>query len=520
QSPEWTPDGDYIIATKQNPGQGKLWMYHREGGSGVQLIDEPDNARTTGAAFGADQRYIWYARRTGTWQYNSPGSDYQLWTYDRESGINSTRSGRYGGAFRPTLSPDGRWLIYGSRHISETGLRVRDLTNGDERWLTFPVQRDDQESRAARDAYPGMSFTPDSREVVTFYDGKLWRVPVDGSSPIEIPFQVDAEVPMGPEVNFDYPINDSPTFIAKQIRDIAPSPAGDQLAFTAMGDLYVTSASGGDPRRLSQPEAVASMPAWSPDGQRIVFVTYSQAEGGHLYSVKSNGTDLDRLTDQAAFYTEPTWSSSGERIVAIRAPRRTYDEALTQNVQTGSSDLVWLSSDGGSVNLISQVSGVREPHFVRTGDRIFAFQSGTGLISMRWDGSDRKEHVQVRGANNGGSGPGTAASLIIMSPEGLKALAQVGNQLYVVTVPGGLGGDALTISVADPSKASFPASQLTDIGGQFPAWGSTGDEVHWALGNAHFIYNLDAAQQFVDSLARLESTEDQGGEEAKVDRYQ
>ncbi|HIF38224.1 MAG TPA: amidohydrolase [Gemmatimonadetes bacterium] len=523
QSPEWTPDGDYVVATKQNPGQGKLWMYHRKGGTGVQLIEEPDDARTMGAAFGANERYIWYARRTGTWQYNSPGRDYQLWTYDRESGTNSNQSGRYGGAFRPTLSPDGQWLVYGSRHISETGLRIRDLTNGDERWLAFPVQRDDQESRAARDAYPGMSFTPDSREVVTFYDGKLWRVPVDGSNPTEIPFRVNAEVPMGPEVDFDYPVEDSPTFIAKQVRDIAPSPNGEQIAFTVMGDLYVTSTPGGDSRRLSQPDAVTSMPAWSPDGERIVFVTYSQEEGGHLYSVRSNGADLERLTDQPAFYTEPVWSPNGGRIVAIRAPSRTYEEALTQNVQGGSSDLVWLPDQGGSVSLISQVSGLRKPHFTKSQQRIYAFQTGTGLISMRWDGSDRREHVQVRGANNGGSGPGPAASLIVMSPEEPKALAQVGNQLYVVTVPRGVGVDAPTISVADPDRASFPVSQLTDIGGQFPAWGYSGQEVHWALGNAHFVYDLDAGGRFADSLdvARGSEEEDEkeDGVDSEVDRY-
>ena len=509
QSPEWTPDGDYIVATKQSPGQGKLWMYHRRGGSGVQLIEEPDNARTMGAAFGSDERYIWYARRTGTWQYNSPGRDYQLWTYDRDSGTNSSRSGRYGGAFRPTLSPDGKWLVYGSRHISETGLRIRDLNSGDEGWLAFPVQRDDQESRAARDTYPGMSFTPDSREVVTFYEGKLWRVPVDGSDPVEIPFRVNAEVPMGPEVDFDYPIEDSPTFVAKQIRDIAPSPSGEHLAFTVMGDLYVVNAPGGTPRRLSQPDAMTSMPAWSPDGQRIVFVTYSQEEGGHLYSVKTNGTDLERLTDQAAFYTEPVWSLDGNRIVAIRAPRRTYEEALTQNVQRGSSDLIWLPSEGGDATLIAQVSGLRKPHFSQQVDRIYATQNGTGLVSIRWDGSDRREHVQIRGSNNGGSGPGSAASLIVMSPQGLRALAQVENQLYVVAVPRGVGGDAPTISVADLERTSFPASQLTDIGGQFPAWSFSGQEVHWALGNAHFVYNLDAAEQFADSIAKVDKAEDE-----------
>ena len=135
--------------------------------------------------------------------------------------------------------------------MSETGLRIRELDTGDERWLAFPVQRDEQESRAARDAYPGMAFTPDSREVVTFYGGRIWRVPVDGSSPIEIPFRVDADVPMGPEVDFDYPVDDSPTFVAKQIRDLAPSPDGERLAFTIMGDLYVRDLPDGEPNQIA-----------------------------------------------------------------------------------------------------------------------------------------------------------------------------------------------------------------------------------------------------------------------------
>tara|TARA_B100000586_G_scaffold95059_1_gene67818 strand:- start:568 stop:996 length:429 start_codon:yes stop_codon:yes gene_type:complete len=142
-----------------------------------------------------------------------------------------------------------------------------------------------------------MSFTPDSREVVAFYSGKLWRVPLDGSSPIQIPFVVNAEVPMGPEVDFDYPIEDTPTFVAKQIRDIAPSPDGERLAFTVMSELYVMDYPDGEPSHIAEMDANASMPAWSPDGERITFVTYSDADGGHLYSVGSDGDDLERDHD-------------------------------------------------------------------------------------------------------------------------------------------------------------------------------------------------------------------------------
>ncbi|NNF14219.1 MAG: amidohydrolase family protein [Gemmatimonadetes bacterium] len=523
QSPEWTLDGEYIVATRQSPGQGKLWMYHRRGGSGVQLIEEPDNARTTGAAFGDDERYIWYARRTGSWQYNSPGADYQLWVYDRDTGENDSRTGRYGGAFRPTLSPDGRWLVYGSRHVSETGLRIRDQDNGEERWLAFPVQRDDQESRAARDAYPGMSFTPDSREVVTFYGGKIWRVPVDGSDPVGIPFEVAPNLPMGPEVDFDYPIEDTPTFIAKQIRDVAPSPDGRRLAFTVMGDLYVMDRPDGTPRRLGDADAVAAMPAWSPDGDRIVFVTFSEEDGGHLHTTDADGGGLQRVTLEPAFYTQPVWSPDGTRIVAIAGPRRAYEEALTQGVPRGAQDLVWFPSGGGAGTRIAPVGGLQRPHFTQDPERIYAYQGGTGLVSMRWDGTDRREHVHVRGGSLG-DGPGPSASTIIMAPEGSQALAQVGNHIYVVTVPRGVGGEAPTISVANPDDASFPAIQLTDIGGQFPAWGPTGREIHWSLGNAWFVADLDAAEAFADSVAAArdaaddEAVEEEEDEEAP-DRY-
>ena len=182
-SPEWTPDGDYVVASKGDSRLGvvNLWIGHVKGGSGKALVETPKNVprsqqpKTVGAAVSADGRWIWFARRMNSWQYNASLPQYQLAVYDRETGETYTRSSRYGSAFRPTLSPDGKWLVYGTRHDEHTGLRIRDLETGDERWLAYPVQRDDQESIADRDVYPGMSFTPDSRELVTTFGGKIWR---------------------------------------------------------------------------------------------------------------------------------------------------------------------------------------------------------------------------------------------------------------------------------------------------------------------------------------------------------
>src|SRR5690606_37907191 len=107
-------------------------------------------------------------------------------------------------------SPDGRWLVYGTREGTETGLRIRDLTTGDERWLAYPVQRDDMEARATLDVLPGYSFTPDSRAVVVSSGGEIWRLPVDGSPGTKIPFEVGVQLDIGPEVKFTYHVTRRP----------------------------------------------------------------------------------------------------------------------------------------------------------------------------------------------------------------------------------------------------------------------------------------------------------------------
>ena len=162
-SPAWSPDGEYLVASRTfSPlgGAAKPWLFHRDGGSGIALIDEPDNLKAIGPAFDPSGRYIYLAQGSRDWNYDAAFPQYQLIRYDRETGRQATVTGRYGSGFRPAVSPDGATLVYGSRHEDATGLRARDLATGDERWLVYPVQRDDMESRATLDILPGYTFTP------------------------------------------------------------------------------------------------------------------------------------------------------------------------------------------------------------------------------------------------------------------------------------------------------------------------------------------------------------------------
>jgi Tol biopolymer transport system component len=502
-SPAWTPDGQYVLASKSDGlGQAeKLWIYHVEGGTGQALVTEPENLRMMGAAFGLDERYIWYAERTGQWQYNASLPQYQVAVFDRETGTRTTMTRRYGSAFRPVLSPDGRWLVYGSRHETETGLRIRDLDSGHERWLAYPVQRDEQESRAMQDVLPGYAFTPDSREVVASFEGGLWRINVDSGERRQIPFTVDVELEVGPEVRFEYPIADDPTFTVREIRDAVPSPDGRRLAFSALGELYILDFPDGEPRRLTEVAAGgAYQPTWSPDGRFIAYVVWAEADGGHIYRVRADGRDRPvRLTRTSAYFTQPAWSPDGQRIVAIRSAARDLHENAGSFGGGIAAQFVWIPAAGGETTVIAPTGGRSMPHFTRDADRIYVYSAASGLVSMRWDGTDERNHLEVRGGTPPGQGQPMRAGLVRISPTGDRALAQVGNHIYSVAVPR-VGAAAPTISVANPDNAAFPVRQLTEVGGHFPVWNAAGTAAHWSIGNAHLVYDFDRARAFEDSL--------------------
>jgi Tol biopolymer transport system component len=126
QSPDWSPDGEYLIASKQSGGNlHKIWLYHKDGGGGTALVNEPDNKRMLEGVFGPEGRFIWFSERTGSWNYNAALPQYQIAKYDREEGDIIPQVSRYGSSFRPTLSGDGKWLAYGTRHDDETGFIIR-----------------------------------------------------------------------------------------------------------------------------------------------------------------------------------------------------------------------------------------------------------------------------------------------------------------------------------------------------------------------------------------------------------
>lgn len=508
QSADWSPDGDYIVVS-QGTRNFKLHLYHKEGGGGSQLIDEPENLKISEPTFSADGRFIWFSERRGAWQYNARLPQYQLATYDREDGKKEVMTARYGSAFTPTLSPDGKWLVYGSRFNDQTGLIKRNLLTQEEAWLAYPVQRDEQESIAPLGVLPAMSFTPDSKAVVASYGGKIYRIPIDGGEATPIPFEVNETLVMGPQLKFNYPVDDSATFSVNQIRDAQISPDGSSMVFTALNQLYLMSFTDKKPRRLTALSSLEAMPTWHPNGKEVAFVTWDQNQGGNVYKIRTDKKAKPvLLTQEKGVYTQPVWSPDN-RIVVFKGSAQQFREADGPTAFQQKSDLIWLNGEGaGKSNLITKAAGYSNPHFAQNDKRIY-LNTAEGLVSIKWDGTDKKQHLQVDGITVYGSSydenhlladtptapqkKPSKASTLLRAPKGPYALAQINNDLYVVTVPY-LGEKGAKINVKVASEAAFPSRKLTKFGGQFPSWDPSGRVVYWTLGKTLFRYDITKAE--------------------------
>jgi len=521
-SPTWTPDGRAVLVSHNNgPAQTgltlrgftpfDLYLYAVAGGAGQRLTGGgPAPAAPTGGRGGggggtshlgarfASPTLIWYASAQNS----------QLFTLDLQTGKAIRQVSPRVTAFRPIPSPDGKWLVYGTRRNDATALRLRDLATGDERWLKLEVQHDMMGTKPTRDLMPGMAFTPDSKSLVTSYGGKLWKIAVPSGESTPIPFTADVDQMMGASTQFQYAFNDS-TVDVRQIRFPRISPDGKRVTFVALDRVWVADlpanrgpgqrADATHVRRLTSFRTSEYSPTWSPDGSTIAFVTWNDSTGGDIYRVAVDEGTPQKLSAIGAYYEKLAYTPDGSKLIfarTSRADRFETDEGGFAEPSNSHADLMWMPATGGKATVITRLEYLSRlnppyyavPHFGPDPDRLLLYEPNNGgLSSMRLDGSDRTTIIRAnqRPWNSNGEEP---ADDIVLSPKGGIVVILGAQNAFTTTLPS--SGAAATFSLIGQGSGPTPIRRLTRIGAGFVGWSPDGQTYHYSIGSSLFLYSV------------------------------
>ena len=504
-SPNWTPDGNYLVARKhftgsRSLGAGEIWLYHVDGGSGVQLVARQNwQADQNEPVVSPDGEWLYYSFFNGNFDYNRDvhAGIYQLNRMNLKTGRTEPFARSAGGAVRPTPSPDGSKLAFVRRVGTKSVLFIRDQQTGSERPVFDGLDLDQQETWAIHGVYPAFAWMPDNRDIVITFGGKFYRLNTQTGQANNIPFNARVSQRIADAVHFEYTIGDN-SFKSNVIRWPVMTPDGNTLVFQAAGHLYRMRLPSGTPVRItSDGERLEFAPAISPDGSQVAYTTWSDAEGGHLYKARLDGRRGNpvRLTTSSNQYSNPAWNPDGRTIAFIEGSGQV-------NRGGGLSGEFFLyintiSSDGGKATRLTETanrgSNRRMPRLTwnTDGTRIYyheAHQGGTWLSSINRDGSDKKQHVK-----------NDIAEEIAISPDGNWVAFKELHQVYVSPLPK-TGAEAFN---AKASGSGVPAKQLTRYGGDWITWSADSREVRFQLGNT--FYRVPVANAYAEDENKLEA---------------
>lgn len=472
-SPAWSPDGDYIVGRKhytgsRSLGAGEVWMYHKTGGSGVMLTKRPNQQKDLGEpAYSPDGKYVYFSQdatpgKTFHYSKDSVKGIYKIKRYNLETGEMNVIISGTGGAIRPTPSPDGKYLAFISRDDFASNLYLYDLASGEETLVYENLERDMQETWAIHGVYPTMSWTPNSKKIIFWADGKINQLDIKSKKSHNIDFHVKTQKKIQTAVQFEQHIEQD-TFDVKMLRDVEISPDGKKAVFESRGHIYIKSLPAGKAKRLTKQKTHHELnPSFSRDGKKIVYASWNDEGLGQLNIVSSRGGKGKKLLKEPGKYIEPSFSPDGKTIVF-----RKVEGGYITNPKWGLNPGIYqVSSKGGSAKLITE-NGV-QPHFGAKNDRVYIVKKGEKPSLHR---------IDLNGQNDKKLYQGKFATEYKVSPNGKKlAFAE---RFKVFITPFVERGDVIDTG---PKANNFPVKQLSVRAGESINWNGKSDELYWSLG--------------------------------------
>ncbi len=331
--PAWSPDGRRLAFQAYRSSTWNIWTVNADG-TGLQQVTSgpfddrephwsPDGARL---AFSSDR-----------------GGNYDVWVLTLATGNARQLTTNPANDFMPAWSPDGNEIAFVSDRRDARGVYASAVDSGaerlvltDARSIAAPTYSPDGKTvaytaidgavsalivgaaniaDAAEDVFPFRAQWLSPSELLYTADGQIKRRSSSGGAARAIAFSADVTFT---RQAFTPKRRAFPSKGPQPVRGImhpAISPDGAQVAFAALGDLWLVPASGGEvaPERLTSDAFVDTDPAWSPDGTRLAFST--DRDGAMDLWIRDVRTRSERKIASRAM--SAAWSPDGTRIAFL-----------------------------------------------------------------------------------------------------------------------------------------------------------------------------------------------------------
>lgn len=446
RQPTWAPDGRTIAFQGFRDGGYDIWAVGADGSRLRKLTWGPYDDREP--AWSPDGKSVAFS--------SDRSGNYDIWLLDVATGALRQLTRDAGDDYMPTWSPASDAIAFIGTRNGALGVQAITVATQAERIVTPSAGRYDAPSwgpvgdivyhaSAAGVSRLELNGTPltgsenalafragwlSPSEIVYVADGKIRRRALSGGDSRTIDFSATLRV-VRPA--YTHRVRNLDSRAPRQALGlVAPaiSPDGKQVAFAALGNLYLMPV-GGAPRRLTDDAALDTDPAWSPDGRYLAWS--SDRAGGTLLDLWIYDTrdgSMRQLTREPTSAMAPSWSPDGTHIAFLD---------VDGIWRAASVSMVHVAS-GTVTKLYPQSFGPGAPTWSGDGRRVIVaalqrysarFREGTNqLLSIAVDGSGTTVHVPVEHLSidsRGGAGP-------VTSPDGTKLALIYEGVLSVVPV--------------------------------------------------------------------------------------
>jgi Tol biopolymer transport system component/imidazolonepropionase-like amidohydrolase len=449
REPSWSRDGSRIAFSSDRSGNYDIFDLDVAGGGVRQLTSHPANDYSPA-----------YSPLNDSIAFVSERDDRRgIWAVDTATATERSIAPAAGALSAPVWSPDGTKVVYNVIANNRSNL----IVDGKE------VTRDE-------DVFPFRAQWLSPTELLYTADGKIKRRSLGAATATMIEFAAGIAFT---RTSYTPMKRDFDARTPQPVRGITSpiiSPDGTQVAFLAVGDLWLTPigpstalGASGVVRRLTNDRFVEMNPTWSPDGRSIAFS--SDRDGGMDLWVRDLASGADKKVASGA--TKASWSPRGSEIAYINRDgalaitgraepvhARTFEtgrptwapegwiavtalQPYSTRFREGTNQLVLVSTTGGAPRRLDPVQhhsiGTRTndgPVWSRDGSKM-AFVMDGAIHVMPTTPTGDPTGAPRRLSDDLANAPSWAADsrrLLYQTPQGLKLVDVVDNRTVDVPV--------------------------------------------------------------------------------------